>query len=153
MPVDDTFRVEVAMPEGKKELTIILKSRGTLLTGAVEAPFGRYSFRSGNYSRNNFDWVINLKSGNEKPQNDSQPAGGGLFKNLGKFVGESLSGPPLGLPLWSRQAKPMKDMPVSFSGRINGDTIFGEMKFGDYATGKFRGTRVVPEQLGNDSGL
>ncbi|NLE08868.1 MAG: hypothetical protein GX631_06405 [Dehalococcoidales bacterium] len=142
MPVDDTFQVEVEMPGGKRNLVFVLKSQGTLLTGCVEGPFGRYPFRSGNFSRNNCDWVINLKSGGEPVPEQSAGGHRGILKSVGMVISDSLSGPPLGMPYWRRGMRPKKDLKVSFSGRINGDTIFGEMTFGDYAVGTFRGSRV-----------
>ncbi len=146
MPVDAAFSAEVEMPEGKKNLLFILKSQGTLLSGSVEGPFGKYSFNNGTFSHNNFDMAVNLKSGNEKKQEElSRRACKGFFRKIGRFLSESLSGPPLGMPSRRWPERPKRDMPVEFSGRVEGDVIYGRMKFGDYATGKFRGSRVDPE--------
>ena len=143
MPVNDTFRCEVMMPGGKSDLIIALRSRGTLLMGIVDAPFGKYSFNNGTFSRNNITWTINLKSQLNRPDGDVM--GGkpkGFLSRFTGFLTDSFSGPPLGMPVRMGWYRPKKDLFVHFDGRFDGDRIYGDLKFGKYEFGKFRGYRV-----------
>ncbi|MBN2239526.1 MAG: hypothetical protein JW712_07115 [Dehalococcoidales bacterium] len=131
------------MPGGNREISICLHSKGTFLSGTVEGPFGKYNISNGNFSRNNVTWTINLKSNiSTGPEENRKTSRDGLLNRIGRFLSESFSGPPLGLPRRIPRFRPMKDMIVEFDARINGEEIIGDMKFGPYATGKFRGKGV-----------
>ncbi|UCD08705.1 MAG: hypothetical protein JSU79_10145 [Dehalococcoidales bacterium] len=138
MAVDGTYKVEVSMPEGFRTLLIILKTEGNTLGGSVNGPFGQHDFKGGSIKGNDVAWTVVLtpESVNTDEDDDSE---GGFFEKLGSFVSDSLSEFIMEPP--HPDIKSTTVLPVEFKASIAGDEIMGEMKFGDYAPGMFRGIR------------
>jgi hypothetical protein len=139
MAVDGTYKVDVSMPEGTRSLSIVLKTEGDLLKGSIDGPFGKHDISSGSVKGNDVTWTVVLTpdSVDTDEDNDSE---GGFFKKLGSFLSDSLSEFIMEPP--HPDIKPTTELLVEFTAAIAGDEITGEMKFGDYATGSFRGNRL-----------
>ncbi|HEY94174.1 MAG TPA: hypothetical protein G4O15_04490 [Dehalococcoidia bacterium] len=139
MAVDGTYNVEVSMPEGKRPLSITLKTEGNVLSGSVNGPFGKHAFGDGKVKGNDVSWkvVLTPESVNAGEDDDSE---GGFFKKLGSFISDSLSEFIMEPP--HADIRSDTELPVEFTAAIAGDEISGEMKFGDYATGVFKGIRL-----------
>jgi hypothetical protein len=113
MAVDGKYNVEVTMPEGKRSLSIALKTEGNTLSGSIDGPFGEHDFSDGSVKGNDVTWTVKLtpESVNmETPHPDIKAA---------------------------------TELQIEFTAEISGDEISGEMKFGDYATGSFTGVRAT----------
>jgi len=143
MAVDGTYEVEASMPGGTTNLSILLKSRGLLVSGYVDGQFGKHEFSGGEKIRNEITWTILLKPAAEKePPASGNRSGKGIFGKIGDFIMDSLSGPSIGTLPAPKVKRPVAGMPVLFRAWIKNDTITGEMEFGSYGTGRFSGTRV-----------
>jgi hypothetical protein len=138
MSVDGTYKVEVSMPEGKRSLLITLKTEGNTLSGSIDGPFGKHDFNDGSMKGNDVAWTVVLtpESVNTDEDNDSE---GGFFRKLGNFISDSFSEFIMEPP--HPDIKSATELSVEFTATIAGDEITGEMKFGDYATGIFKGIR------------
>ncbi len=138
MAVDGKYNVEVSMPEGKRPLSITLKTEGNALSGSVDGPFGKHDFSGGIVKGNDVAWTVVLTPDSviSDEDNDSEV---GFFKKLGNFISDSLSEFIMEPP--HPDIKPATEFQVGFTAEIAGDEISGEMEFGDYATGIFRGVR------------
>lgn len=140
MAIDGKYKVEVSMPEGKRPLSITLKTTGNALSGSIDGPFGKHVFTDGIVKGNDIAWTVVLTPesvGKDKDKDDDSE--GGLLKKLGSFVSDSLSEFIMEPP--RPDVKSASEFPVDFTAEIEGDDISGEMKFGDYATGMFKGIR------------
>lgn len=138
MAVDGTYKVEVSMPEGIRSLSIALKTEGNSLGGIIDGPFGKHEFTGGSVKGNDIAWkvVLTPESVNTGDDNDSDE---GFFKKLGSFISDSLSEFIMEPP--HPDIKSTTQLQVEFTAEIAGDEITGEMNFGDYATGIFKGVR------------
>jgi hypothetical protein len=139
MAVDGTYDVEVSMPEGKRSLSITLKSEGNSLGGSIDGPFGKHDFSDGSVKGNAVAWTVVLtpESVNTEEEGDSE---GNFFKKIGNFLSDSFSDFIMEPP--HPDIKSATEFQVDFTAEIAGDEITGEMKFGDYATGMFKGVRA-----------
>lgn len=140
MAVDGNYKVEVSMPEGKRSLSIKLKSEGGKLSGTIDGPFGEHDFSGGSVSDNSAAWTVMLKHGSDNAGEENPD--GGLFRKIGRFISDSLSDYIMELPSDQPESRSVTELPVEFSAEVTGDKIKGEMKFGDYATGTFEGVRA-----------
>jgi hypothetical protein len=140
MAVDGKYNVEVTMPEGKRSLSIALKTEGNTLSGSIDGPFGEHDFSDGSVKGNDVTWSVKLtpESVNTDDDDDSD---GGFFKKLGSFISDSLSEFIMETP--HPDIKAATELQIEFTAEISGDEISGEMKFGDYATGSFTGVRAT----------
>ena len=138
MAVDGKYKVEVSMPEGKRSLSIILKTEGNALSGSIDGPFGKHSFRNGRVEGNDIAWRVMLtpESVSKTDDDDSE---GGFFKKLGSFISDSLSEFIMEPP--HPDIRSTTEFQIEFTATIAGDEISGKMEFGDYATGSFVGAR------------
>ena len=139
MTVDGTYKVDVSMPEGTRSLSIILKAENDSLKGSIDGPFGKHDISSGSVKGNDVAWrvILTPESANTNEGDDSER---GFFRKLGSFISDSLSDFIMEPP--RPDIKPTTELLVEFTAAIAGDEIKGEMKFGDYATGVFQGTRL-----------
>ena len=138
MAVDGTYNVEVSMPEGLRTLLITLKTEGNKLGGSIDGPFGKHDFSGGSVKGNDVAWTVVLTP--ESVNTDEDDASeNGFFEKLGSFVSDSLSEFIMEPP--HPDIKSATVLPVEFKASIAGDEIKGEMKFGDYTPGMFRGIR------------
>jgi hypothetical protein len=80
--------------------------------------------------------VLTPESVNTDEDDDSEA---GFFKKLGNFLSDSFSDFIMEPP--HPDMKSETELQVEFTATIAGDEITGEMKFGDYATGMFKGIR------------
>jgi hypothetical protein len=138
MAVDGTYDVEVSMPEGKRSLSITLKSRGNSLGGNIDGPFGKHDFSGGSVKENDVAWTVVLTPDSVSTDEDDNSEGG-FFKKLGNFFSDSFSEFIMESP--HPDIKPETELRIEFTAAIAGEEITGEMKFGDYATGMFKGVR------------
>lgn len=138
MAVDGTYDVEVSMPEGKRSLSITLKSEGNSLAGSIDGPFGKHDVSDGSVKGNDAAWTVVLtpESVNTDEDGDSES---NFFRKLGSFISDSLSDFIMEPP--HPNIKSATELPVEFTATVAGDEITGEMMFGDYATGMFKGVR------------
>jgi hypothetical protein len=139
MAVDGTYDVEVSMPEGKRPLSITLKSEGSSLGGSIDGPFGKHDFSGGSVKGNDVAWTVVLtpESVSTGEDDDSE---GSFFKKIGNFLSDSFSNFIMETP--HPDIKSATELQVDFTAEIAGDEITGEMKFGDYATGTLKGVRL-----------
>ena len=138
MAVDGIYSVEVSMPEGKRPLSITLKTEGNALSGSIDGPFGKHGFTDGRVTGNDVAWrvVLTPESVNTAEDDNSE---GGFFKKLGSFISDSLSEFIMEPP--HPDIKSTTEFQIEFTAAIAGDEISGEMEFGDYGTGSFTGAR------------
>jgi hypothetical protein len=138
MAVDGTYNVEVKMPQGTRSMLIALKTEGNALSGSIDGPFGKHDFSDGSIKENDVTWTVLLtpESVTTEINDDSE---GGFFRKLGSFFSDSFSEFIMEPP--HPDFRSVTELPVEFTAEITGDEISGEMKFGDYATGVFKGTR------------
>ncbi|MBN2075130.1 MAG: hypothetical protein JW762_06225 [Dehalococcoidales bacterium] len=138
MALDGTYNVVVSMPEGTRSLSITLKTEGNTLSGSIDGPFGKHDFSSGSVKGNDVAWMVVLtpESVNTDDDDDSE---GGFFKKLGSFISDSLSEFIMEPP--HPDIKAATELQIEFTAAISGNEISGEMKFGEYATGMFKGIR------------
>lgn len=138
MAVDGTYKVEVTMPEGIRSLLITLKTEGNTLNGNIDGPFGKHDFSDGSVKGNEVAWTVLLT-----PESVAVEEGGdsesGFFKKLGSFISDSFSEFIMEPP--HPGIRSATELPIEFTAEIAGDAISGEMNFGDYATGVFKGIR------------
>lgn len=143
MAVDGTYEVEVSMPGGKSPLKINLKQRGASVYGYVEGPFGKHSFDAGVIAGNDVSWAVMLKPGRkEERQPSPDNSGKGFWSRIGGFISGSLSGPSIMAIPGEERGSSGGAMPVRFRAQISGESISGEMEFGEYGTGTFNGVRT-----------
>jgi len=138
MAVDGTYNVEVSMPEGKRSLSITLKTEGNSLSGCIDGPFGKHDFNDGSVTGNDVAWTVVLTPESVETDEDDDSEGG-FFSKLGSFLSDSFSEFIMEPP--HPDIKSATELSVDFTATIAGDEITGEMKFGDYATGIFKGVR------------
>jgi hypothetical protein len=138
MAVDGTYNVEVSMPEGKRSLSITLKTEGNSLSGCIDGPFGKHDFNGGSVTGNVIAWTVVLTPESVESDEDDDSESG-FFRKLGSFISDSLSEFIMETP--HPDIKSATVLSVEFTATIAGDEITGEMNFGDYATGIFKGIR------------
>lgn len=126
------------MPEGTRSLSITLKTEGNSLGGSIDGPFGKHDFSNGSMKGNDVAWTVVLTPESVNTDGDDDSAGG-FFRKLGNFISDSLSEFIMEPP--HPDIKPATVLSVEFTATIAGDEITGEMNFGDYATGIFKGVR------------
>ena len=138
MAVDGIYNVEVTMPMGTRPLIITLKTDGDSLSGTVDGLFGQQLFSEGTVVGDDVSWSVQIQG---PPGGPMERPRGGLFRRLMRFVAEALSGPPLGAPMEGSMRGPTGEMKLDFKGTVSGDEISGQVQFGSFGSGTFKGIR------------
>jgi len=120
----------------------MLKTKGDSLSGMVDGPFGKRSISEGTIKGSEVYWVVKLPAPPDKAS--SGPLGmqtGELIEGMVRFVTDSFRPSRVESTSDDNLEDQAADLVIEFSAVIEDDDISGQIQFGPYATGTFKGSR------------